>query len=127
MPIISHGIDIVDVPRIARMIAEHEAHFLERCFTPAERAYCQSYIKSAAMHFAGRFAVKEAVLKALGTGWRGQIAWTDMEVLNDGAGKPTLRLSGESQRIAETLGIRHWHVSISHTADYAIASAIAES
>ena len=65
-------------------------------------------------------------MKALGTGWRGQIAWTDMEVLNDGAGKPVLTLTGESARIAAELGITRWHVSISHTDSLAMASAIAE-
>ena len=124
--IVSHGIDLVEVPRIAKMIADHGQHFLERCFTDAERTYCASHVRSAAVHFAGRFAVKEAVMKALGTGWRGQIAWTDMEVLNDGAGKPVLTLTGESARIAAELGITRWHVSISHTDSLAMASAIAE-
>jgi len=67
------------------------------------------------------------VMKALGTGWRGEIKWTDMEVLNDGAGKPVLRLEGESARIAGEMGITRWHVSITHTAGLAMASAIAES
>lgn len=75
---------------------------------------------------AGRFAAKEAILKVLGTGWRGEIAWTDMEIVNDGAGKPVLTLSGECGRIARELGIVKWHVSISHTRVHACASAIGE-
>lgn len=126
MPIIGHGVDIVEVPRIARMHADHGAHFLERCFTPAEQAYCLDH-KNAAQHLAGRFAAKEAILKVLGTGWRGQIAWTDMEILNDPAGKPVLQLTAECARIAADLGIARWHLSISHTASHAIASAIGES
>jgi holo-[acyl-carrier protein] synthase len=125
MPIIGHGVDLVSVPRIARMRAEHGAHFLARCFTDAEVAYCQD-ARQSDERFAGRFACKEAILKVLGTGWRGQIAWTDMEILPDKQGKPVLRLSGECAKIAEQLGIRSWHVSISHAAELAIASAMGE-
>jgi holo-[acyl-carrier protein] synthase len=125
MAIIGHGVDIAEVARIARMQADHGRHFLDRCFTPAEQAYCLDH-RHSAVHLAGRFAAKEAILKVLGTGWRGEIAWTDMEILNDGAGKPELRLSGECARIAGQLGITRWHVSISHTEALAIASAIGE-
>lgn len=127
MAIIGHGVDIASVPRVERMHADHGAHFLDRCFTPAEQTYCLSHKLAAAVHLAGRFAAKEAVLKVLGTGWRGAIAWTDMEILNDGAGKPELRLTGESARIAAQLGIARWHVSISHTDEFAVGSAIGES
>jgi holo-[acyl-carrier protein] synthase len=123
--ITSHGIDLVDIPRIAQMLADHGTHFLNRCFTPAEQSYCLSHA-SPEVHFAGRFAAKEAVLKTLGTGWRGQIAWTDMEILNDPAGSPHLTLKEESAKIAQDLKITHWHISISHTKTHAIASAIAE-
>jgi len=125
MSIIGHGIDLVDVERIGRMRTDHGSHFLDRCFTAAEQAYCLSY-KLADEHLAGRFAAKEAVLKVLGTGWRGQIAWTDMEILNDPAGKPEVRLTGECLRIADALGIKRWHLSISHTRTHATASAIGE-
>lgn len=125
MGIIGHGIDLAEVARIARMHSEHGGHFLERCFTGAERDYCLGH-KRSAEHLTGRFAAKEAILKALGTGWRGQIAWTDMEILNDAAGRPVLRLSGETARLAAELGITRWHVSITHTETHAMASAIAE-
>ena len=126
MPIIGHGIDLVEISRIEQMLADHAGHFLDRCFTPAEQSYCLAH-KSPAQHLAGRFAAKEAILKALGTGWRGQIAWTDMEILGDGAGKPCLALSGECARLAAAQQISRWHISISHAGNHAIASAIAES
>ncbi len=126
MSIIGHGIDLVEVARIARMHADHGHHFLDRCFTPAEQAYCLDH-KIPEPHLAGRFAAKEAILKVLGTGWRGQIAWTDMEILNNDAGKPELTLAGECARIAAGLGSKHWHVTITHTQEHAMASAIGES
>jgi holo-[acyl-carrier protein] synthase len=125
MPIIGHGIDLVEVARIGRMHADHGRHFLDRCFTPAEQAYCLDH-KFPETHLAGRFAAKEAILKVLGTGWRGPIAWTDMEILNNQAGKPELTLGGECARIAAELGIRRWHVTITHTQAQAMASAIGE-
>jgi holo-[acyl-carrier protein] synthase len=125
MAIIGHGIDLVEVERIARMLRDHGRHFLDRCFTPGEQAYCLAH-KRADENIAGRFAAKEAILKVIGTGWRGQIAWTDMEILNDPAGKPVVRLSGETARIAAELGIARWHLSITHTANHAMVSAIGE-
>ncbi|MCL2647597.1 MAG: holo-ACP synthase [Phycisphaerales bacterium] len=126
MGIVGHGIDLAEVARIAQMRAEHEEHFLNRCFTAAEQAYCLSY-RDADIHFAGRFAAKEAVLKVLGTGLRGQISWMDMEIVNDAAGKPGVTLTGECARIAAELGIEKWHLSITHTGGVAMASAIGES
>ncbi len=125
MAIIGHGIDLVEIARIARMAEEHSHHFLDRCFTPAEQAYCLPK-KRSAEHLAGRFAAKEAILKVLGTGWRGEIAWTDIEILNNSAGKPEVTLTGECARIADLLGIKNWHISISHTEQHAMASAIGE-
>ena len=74
---------------------------------------------------AGRFAAKEAVLKLVGTGWRGKIAWTDIEIINNPAGQPEVTLRGEVETIAERLGITHVSISITHTANFAIASAVA--
>lgn len=125
MSILGHGIDLVRIDRIADMLSRHGEHFLNRCFTPDEQTYCHDHAEPA-QHFAGRFAAKEAVLKALGTGWRGQIAWTDIEVLRDGAGRPSIRLDGQCALIAGQIGIKQWHISISHAGDYATASAIAE-
>ena len=74
---------------------------------------------------AGRFAAKEAILKLMGTGWRGKIAWTDIEVINNAKGQPEVTLTGEVEKIAAKLGIEHISVSITHTANFAIASAVA--
>lgn len=126
MRIIGHGVDIVPVARIAEMVERHAAHFLERVFTPGERAYADASARRRMEHLAGRFAVKEATLKALGTGWRNGIAWTDIEVVLEPSGRPILALHGEAARAATGAGIRAWHVSISHTDDTAIASVIGE-
>jgi len=106
------------------MLEEHGQRFLDRVFTPEEQAYCQRNQRRRVEHLAGRFAAKEAVLKVLGTGWRGGIAWTDIEVVSEPSGQPRLRLSGECLRIAQALGISRWHVSISHIETHATASAI---
>ena len=127
MPIIGHGIDIVETARIRDMVERHGQHFLDRVFTPVEQAYCRMNARRFAEHLAGRFAAKEAVLKVLGTGWRGGIAWTDVEVVREDSGQPTLRLTGECARIAAELGITRWHISISHIETHATASAIGES
>lgn len=124
MPIVGHGIDIVEVSRIRKMAADHGAHFLDRVFTPAEREYCARNTKRQYEHLAGRFAAKEAVLKVLGTGWRGGIAWTDIEVIKHDGGQPGVKLTGETLRVAESLGITRWHLSISHIETHATASAI---
>ena len=126
MSIFGQGLDLVEVARISDMIRRHGEHFLRRCFTPAEREYCRRF-HDAAPHFAGRFAAKEAIVKALGTGFRGKISWTDMEILPDEQGKPVLALTGHTQQITARLHIAHWHISISHTRQLALAGAIAES
>jgi holo-[acyl-carrier protein] synthase len=124
MPILGHGIDIVETARIKSMVEEHGQRFLDRCFTPAEQAYCSANPKRYFEHLAGRFAAKEAVLKVLGTGWRGGIAWTDIEIIKERSGQPKVLLTGECERIAKQLGIAHWHVSLSHIETHATASAI---
>ncbi|UCD57540.1 MAG: holo-ACP synthase, partial [Candidatus Hydrogenedentota bacterium] len=87
MGIVAHGIDLVDCPRIEQMIQRHGERFVERVFTDAERAYAQAN-KNEIEKLAGRFAAKEAVLKMIGTGWRGKIAWTDIEIINNASGQP---------------------------------------
>jgi holo-[acyl-carrier protein] synthase len=124
MDIIAHGIDLVDFPRIERMIEEHGDRFLNRVFTAGEQDYARKH-RRPVERYAGRFAAKEAVLKLVGTGWRGQIAWTDVEVRNDVLGRPEVFLSGQVKQIAESMGIERISISISHTADFAMASAIA--
>jgi len=124
MEIVAHGIDLVDCPRIEDMVKRHGKRFLNRVFTAAEQAYARAN-KDRIEKLAGRFAVKEAVLKLMGTGWRGKIAWTDIEVVNNPAGQPQVTLTGEVEKLAEKLGIKHISVSITHTANFAIASAVA--
>ncbi len=124
MEIIAHGIDLVDFGRIEEMIDRHGGRFLERIFTAAEQAYAESN-KNSVEKLAGRFAAKEAILKLVGTGWRGKIAWTDIEIVNTAAGQPEVTLVGEVEEIANRLGIKHISISITHTANFAIASAVA--
>lgn len=124
MAIIGHGIDLVDTGRIGEMLDHHEQRFLARCFTDAERAYCDGNPRRRLEHLAGRFAAKEAVLKVLGTGWSGGIAWTDVEVVRTDAGRPTVRLTGQAEAVARDLGIEQWYLSISHIETHAVASAI---
>ena len=126
MPIVGHGVDIVEVARIAEMRERHADRFLERCYTPAERAYAAANPKRTDEHLAGRFAAKEAALKAIGTGWRSGIAWTDLEIVLEPSGAPTLRVTGRADEIARGMGVARWHVSISHTDRHAMASVIAE-
>jgi holo-[acyl-carrier protein] synthase len=123
--VIAHGVDLVQVARIERMLAEHGERFLDRVFTTGERAYAATSRTRQAEHLAGRFAVKEAVLKALGTGWSGGIAWTDIDVVRTAAGAPGIVLSGEAGEVAKRLGITRWLVSISHTELMAMGSVIA--
>ena len=124
MEIVAHGIDLVDCPRIEQMIRRHGERFINRVFTAAEQAYAEKN-KNQVEKLAGRFAAKEAILKLVGTGWRGRIAWTDIEIINNAAGQPEVTLAGEVEKIADKLGIKHISVSITHTANFAIASAVA--
>jgi holo-[acyl-carrier protein] synthase len=123
MNIVAHGIDLVECRRIGELLAAHEQRFLERLFTPAERARIARY-RDPIPHASGRFAAKEAILKVLGTGWRGRIAWTDMEITNDALGAPHVALTGACAEIAEQRGIARILLSISHTQSHAMASAL---
>ena len=123
--IISTGIDIVEVYRIAETMTR-TPRFAERVFTPAERDYCDAKGAAAAQSYAGRFAAKEAFLKAIKTGWRGKITWHDIEILNDSDGVPILRVRGEAAKILADRGAEVTHLSISHTAEHAVAHVILE-
>jgi holo-[acyl-carrier protein] synthase len=124
MKIVAHGIDLVDRPRIEEMLKRHGGRFLNRVFTAKEQAYAEAN-KDRIEKLAGRFAAKEAVLKLMGTGWRGKIAWTDIEVVNNAAGQPEVTLAGEVEKLADKLGVKNISISITHTANFAIASAVA--
>lgn len=115
------GIDLVEVDRIAQTVARFGARFLERVFTPEELQEGRRRVT----WLAGRFAVKEACAKALGTGIGAAVAWRDMQVLRQPSGKPSLRLMGDAAERAAALGIAQMDVSISHTHQYAIAVVVA--
>ena len=125
MEIIGHGVDLVEIARIGVMLREHGQRFRERCFTAGEQAYAEQASKRREERYAARFACKEAVLKALGTGWRDGIAWTDVEVVRDPSGQPRLRVGGRCADLAAARGIRSWQVSLTHAGAYAMASVIA--
>lgn len=125
MQIIGIGTDITECLRIANMIERHGELFICRVYTNGEIAYCSTR-KAATQHYAGRWAAKEAVLKALGTGWRRGISWRDVEVGNLPSGAPTITLHAGARDVADSLGIRRMHISISHARSHAIAYAIAE-
>jgi holo-[acyl-carrier protein] synthase len=123
--VIGHGIDLVEIARIEGMLAEHGERFRRRCFTQAEQVYAEAAGGRRAERYAARFAGKEAVLKALGTGWRDGIAWTDIEIVNEPSGRPEVMLRGPCAEIASELGLERWQISLSHAAGLAFASAIA--
>ena len=123
--IVSIGIDIVEVYRIRQTIAR-TPRFVDRVFTKNERAYCEGKEAAAFQSYAGRFAAKEAFLKALRTGWRGKITWHDVEIVADENGVPYLNVSGEAKAIMTKHGANRSHISISHTTDHAIAQVLLE-
>ena len=124
MQILGIGTDITECLRIAQMIERHGELFIDRVYTPEETRYCRNR-KQATQHFAGRWAAKEAVLKALGTGWRRGITWHDVEVRNEPGGRPVIVLGGGAREVARQLGIARIHISISHSRAHAIAFAVA--
>ena len=123
--IVGTGIDIVDISRIARLLSLHGDRFVERVFTPAEAAYAFSGVL-AAERLAGRFAVKEAVMKALGTGKSQGILWRDVETVRTPSGKPEARLHGQALRFLERTGADAVHVTITHDGGRAVAFVIIE-
>jgi len=124
--IIGMGVDLAEVPRIQKAIERHGEPFLRRVFTVAEREYCEGF-RNRYERYAGRFAAKEAAMKALGTGWRRGVRWLDFEVVREKGGRPTLRLDGEAQKIAAELGLKRIALSITHTEMQALAQVIFES
>jgi holo-[acyl-carrier protein] synthase len=124
--IVGMGIDVAEVNRIRQVVEAQAERFLKRVYTPAEVAYCEQF-KNKYERYAGRFAVKEAAMKALGTGWSRGVRWVDVEVVRQRGGRPTLELKGEAKNIADRLGVKHIAVSITHTAEQAFAQVIFES
>lgn len=123
--IIGIGIDLVEVERVDRLLLRHPRRARERLFTANEVDYCRGS-RHPGESFAARFAAKEALFKALGTGWTGGAAWRDVEIVSNAAGAPRLRLHGGTSRIADARGVRRVHVALTHTRDLAGAYVVLE-
>lgn len=123
MMIVGIGIDLVNVERIREMVQKWEDRFLNRIFTPAEQKYSLSF-KRPYPHLAARFAVKEAALKAFGTGLRLGISWTEIEVRNEPSGKPVVVLHGKAKAFTDGAGVSGIFASISHDSGYSIGQVI---
>jgi len=126
MKTVGIGIDIVEIGKIREIIEKNGERFLRRTFTEAEMHYCEKRGVTKYQHYAARFAAKEAFLKALGTGWQRGTRWTDIEVINNELGMPTLNLYGKAENIADQMGVRNTVVSISHIREYAVACVLLE-
>ncbi|MDZ4818634.1 MAG: holo-ACP synthase [Planctomycetota bacterium] len=124
MNVLGIGTEIVECLRIAQMIEQHGEQFIGRVFTTTEIQFCSSR-KQATQHFAGRWAAKEAVLKALGTTWRRGLRWPDIEIRINDAGRPTVALRAGARDLVEQLGVGDILISISHCRTHATAFAIA--
>ena len=124
MNILGIGTDLVECLRIAQMIERHGELFIGRVFTPHEIEFCSSR-GQATQHYASRWAAKEAVLKALGTGWTRGISWRDIEVHNEPGGKPSILLGGGAREACERLEVARVMISISHCRTHALAYAMA--
>ena len=123
--IVGTGIDLAEVPRIRASFERFGERFVNRVFTPLEIAYVQRKANRFE-RYAARFAAKEAGMKAIGTGWKGGVTWHDFEVTNLPSGKPTLRFHGVAARVAQALGVRNVSLSMTHTAEMAMAQVILE-
>jgi holo-[acyl-carrier protein] synthase len=121
--IVGVGLDLVKINRIRAITERWPSKFLDRLYTQAERRYCLAR-PSPYASLAGRFAAKEAVLKALGTGWSDGISWHDIQVLNDRTGRPRATVSGRVKALMTRAGVTGIHVSLSHDTDYAVAEAV---
>jgi holo-[acyl-carrier protein] synthase len=123
--IIGTGVDIVEIPRFRNILERQKDRFIVRVFTPAEQQFCNDH-RDAVPHYAARFAAKEALFKALGTGWAKGVTWLDVEVLREGQDAPVMKLHGEAQRFSLSMGAQKVHLSLSHTEQWAIAMVILE-
>lgn len=124
--IVGTGIDIAEVPRIREAIERHGEKFLQRIFTEGEIQYCESKANRIE-RYAARFAAKEAGMKAIGTGWNHGVHWRDIEVARKPGGRPTLLLHGKAAEFAAKLGATNIALSLTHTAEEAMAQVILES
>lgn len=125
MAILGLGTDIIEVARIEKLLRDKADDFLPRVFTPAEIEYCKGKARPGT-HYAGRFAAKEAFMKAIGTGWAKGVGFGEIGVLNNEEGKPALHVTGEAKRVLDGFGPSFLWLSISHTREYATATVIIE-
>jgi holo-[acyl-carrier protein] synthase len=123
--IIGIGVDIVEIERFRHVIERLKDRFTHRVFTPGEQQFCESH-RDPAPHFAARFAAKEALFKALGTGWAKGVTWLDVEVQRERQDAPVLALHGEAQRLSSGRGMQRVHLSLSHSEHWAVATVILE-
>jgi holo-[acyl-carrier protein] synthase len=126
--VLSVGVDMVEVERIQKALEDVRigARFRARVFTAGEIQYCEKKRRGRYASYAGRFAAKEAVMKALGRGWGAKVGWLDIEVVRARSGKPDIVLHDKTARLAEELGIRRWALSITHTEQYGLAFVMAQ-
>lgn len=120
------GVDIIEVDRIKQSIENLGQNFKDRIFTPGEIEYCENKKASRYQCYAARFAAKEAVAKAFGTGFGSKLDWREIEVYNDELGKPYVELQGKAKKLFEELNAVNISLSLSHCRDYAVAYAIIE-
>jgi holo-[acyl-carrier protein] synthase len=125
MTIIAIGNDLARIDRLADVLERRGQAMLDRLFTSREQAYCEAR-RQRSTHYAGRFAVKEAVMKVLGTGWSRGVRWVDIEVLRERGQPPRVVLHGRSAEIAAQRGIARIHITITHDGGLALATAVAE-
>jgi holo-[acyl-carrier protein] synthase len=123
--IIGTGVDIVEIARLRKVVERLKDRFIHRVFTTEEQQFCNQH-RDPAPHYAARFAAKEAMFKALGTGWAKGVTWQDVEVLRQQQEAPTLILHGEAQRLSISMGATKMHLSLSHSEESAIAMVILE-
>ena len=127
--IISSGVDLAEVDRIQAALENPTIgeRFRQRVYTEKEIAYCEKKQRGKYESYAGRFAAKEAVMKALGRGWGAKVRWLDIEVARQRSGKPEIVLHDKTAKLAAELGIRRWSLSITHTKEHGLAFVVAES
>jgi len=123
--IVGIGVDLVDVRRMRGVLERRGDRIIRRVFTAAEQDYCRAH-RDPSPYFAVRFAAKEALFKALGTGWARGVAWCEAEVLRQESGAPKLVVTGRARELADELGTRRIHVSLSHSEEAAIAVVVLE-
>ena len=123
--IVGTGVDIVEIRRLREVLQRQGERFIRRVFTPGEQEYCGRH-RDPTPHFAVRFAAKEALFKALGTGWAKGVSWLDVDVRRADRGAPSLKLSGEAEKISRALGATRVHLSLSHSNDSAVAVVVLE-